>query len=294
MDVAGVTYNICNNAPDPYSLRPYDSPFGGVQIVYAKSQVPPVYQRFLPLDDEYSRLRTANACVRTHLLSVTHDHLMNDEMQRRALSSCPTPAAVAYSSRPVPIPCLFASQARNTLSALPYTIHTTTMPNGPTYVEGSLIPTALGLDREMQHHLLFHDTECPEICYRFVRGRVVLSHGPDTGRKFKLALCLARQVYDTWMTLVGATRRLHHRPHLRGVNQRVTKLVTTVDQKDDIIYSQLDDARYDRALLRARVNMLYRDRPFIDSTALLMMRRAQISRVRFGAQSMDTCDQTQF
>ncbi|GJU09195.1 hypothetical protein Tco_1125625 [Tanacetum coccineum] len=31
----------------------------------------------------------------------------------------------------------------------------------------------------------------------------------------------------------------------------VTELVTTVDQEDEIIYSQLDDARYDRALLRA-------------------------------------------
>ncbi|GJV54078.1 hypothetical protein Tco_1449819 [Tanacetum coccineum] len=55
---------------------------------------------------------------------------------------------------------------------------------------------------------------------------------------------------------------------LEGVNQRVTELVTTVDQEDEIIYSQLDDARYDRALLRARVNMLYRDRPFHRRTAL--------------------------
>ncbi|GKG40720.1 hypothetical protein Tco_0469932, partial [Tanacetum coccineum] len=40
--------------------------------------------------------------------------------------------------------------------------------------------------------------------------------------------------------------------------------------EDEIIYSQLDDARHDRALLRARVNMLYRDRPFYRRTALLM------------------------
>ncbi|GJW32521.1 hypothetical protein Tco_0052553 [Tanacetum coccineum] len=42
-----------------------------------------------------------------------------------------------------------------------------------------------------------------------------------------------------------------HLPPYKGVNQRVTELATTVDQEDEIIYSQLDDARYDRALLRA-------------------------------------------
>ncbi|GKF60762.1 hypothetical protein Tco_0177548, partial [Tanacetum coccineum] len=57
-----------------------------------------------------------------------------------------------------------------------------------------------------------------------------------------------------------------------------------------IIYSQLDDARHDRALLRARVNMLYRDRPFHRCTALLMEEEARVSRAAW-AQSMDACDQ---
>ncbi|GKA80504.1 hypothetical protein Tco_0787196 [Tanacetum coccineum] len=65
---------------------------------------------------------------------------------------------------------------------------------------------------------------------------------------------------------------------LEGVNQRVTELVTTVDQEDEIIYSQLDDARQDRALLRVRVNMLYRDRPFHRRNALLMEEEARVSR----------------
>ncbi|GJR51361.1 hypothetical protein Tco_1401882 [Tanacetum coccineum] len=77
---------------------------------------------------------------------------------------------------------------------------------------------------------------------------------------------------------------------LEGVNQRVTELVTTVDQEDEIIYSQLDDARYDRALLRARVNMLYRDRPFHRRTALLIEEEARLSRAAW-ARSMDACDQ---
>ncbi|GJZ19578.1 hypothetical protein Tco_0556168 [Tanacetum coccineum] len=45
------------------------------------------------------------------------------------------------------------------------------------------------------------------------------------------------------------------------------------NQEDEIIYSQLDDARYDRALLRARVNMLYRIGHSIDLCPFLKRRR---------------------
>ncbi|GJS95367.1 hypothetical protein Tco_0802335 [Tanacetum coccineum] len=58
------------------------------------------------------------------------------------------------------------------------------------------------------------------------------------------------------------------------------------DTWDDL----LDDARHDRALLRARVNMLYRDRPFHRRTALLMEEEARVSRAAW-VQSMDACDQ---
>ncbi|GKG36970.1 hypothetical protein Tco_0447143, partial [Tanacetum coccineum] len=67
-------------------------------------------------------------------------------------------------------------------------------------------------------------------------------------------------------------------------------MATTVDQEDEIIYSQLDDARYDRALLRARVNRLDSDRPFHRCTALLIEEEAKLSRAAW-ARSMDTCDQ---
>ncbi|GKD31850.1 hypothetical protein Tco_1242628, partial [Tanacetum coccineum] len=77
---------------------------------------------------------------------------------------------------------------------------------------------------------------------------------------------------------------------LEGVNQRVIELSSTIDQEDEIIYSHLDDARYDRALLRARVNMLYRDRPFYRRTALLIEEEARLSRTAW-ARSMDACDQ---
>ncbi|GJU91067.1 hypothetical protein Tco_1303490 [Tanacetum coccineum] len=94
----------------------------------------------------------------------------------------------------------------------------------------------------------------------------------------------------TWDDLVGAIQEIAPTT-LEGVNQRVIELATTVDQEDEIIYSQLDDARYDRALLRARVNMLYRDRPFHRRTALLMDEEARLSRAAW-AQSMDACNQT--
>ncbi|GJW40299.1 hypothetical protein Tco_0066144 [Tanacetum coccineum] len=95
---------------------------------------------------------------------------------------------------------------------------------------------------------------------------------------------------DTWDDLVGAIQEIAPTT-LEGVNQRVIELATTVDQEDEIIYYQLDDARYDRALLRARVNMLYRDRPFHRHTALLMHKEARLSRAAW-AQSMDACNQT--
>ncbi|GJU72377.1 hypothetical protein Tco_1263782 [Tanacetum coccineum] len=84
---------------------------------------------------------------------------------------------------------------------------------------------------------------------------------------------------------------LLHPTTLEGGNQRVIELSSTVDEEDEIIYSQLDDARYDRALLRARVNMLESDRPFHRRTAILMEEEARLSRAAW-AQSMDACDQT--
>ncbi|GJZ47799.1 hypothetical protein Tco_0601631 [Tanacetum coccineum] len=96
--------------------------------------------------------------------------------------------------------------------------------------------------------------------------------------------------YYSWSWILGAIQEIAPTT-LEGVNQRVIELATTVDQEDEIIYSQLDDARYDRALLRARVNMLYRDRPFHRRTALLMDEEARLSRAAW-AQSMDACDQT--
>nr|GFA68440.1 hypothetical protein [Tanacetum cinerariifolium] len=72
----------------------------------------------------------------------------------------------------------------------------------------------------------------------------------------------------------------------RGVNERVTELDTTVRQRTDEFEVHFEDTQFDRALLRARVNTLYRDRPYHRRTAMLMDREAMHSREAW-AFSMD-------
>nr|GEZ26479.1 hypothetical protein [Tanacetum cinerariifolium] len=65
---------------------------------------------------------------------------------------------------------------------------------------------------------------------------------------------------------------------LEGVNKIVTKLDTTVRQRMDEFEVRFEDAQFDRALLRARVNTLFWDRPDHHRTAMLMDREAMYSR----------------
>ncbi|GJR42147.1 hypothetical protein Tco_1310250 [Tanacetum coccineum] len=194
-------------------------------------------------------------------------------------------------------------------------------PNSPTYVEGSLGSRAAGIRQRDALPSPIYETEMPEICLLLRKRPCRTTPGPGYEAEESSAAGAARQVgpataradlygfadmldaapgrqtsrelgygiTDTWDDLVGAIQEIAPTT-LEGVNQRVTELATTVDQEDEIIYSQLDDARHDRALLRARVNMLYRDRPFHRRTALLMEEEARVSRAAW-AQSMDACDQ---
>nr|GEY93357.1 putative reverse transcriptase domain-containing protein [Tanacetum cinerariifolium] len=57
-----------------------------------------------------------------------------------------------------------------------------------------------------------------------------------------------------------------------NVNERVTKLDTTVRQRTDEFEIRFEEAQDDRALLRARVNTLFRYRPDHRRTAMLMDR----------------------
>nr|GFB19235.1 hypothetical protein [Tanacetum cinerariifolium] len=72
----------------------------------------------------------------------------------------------------------------------------------------------------------------------------------------------------------------------RGVNERVIELDTTVRQRTDDFEIRFEEAQDDRALLRARVNTLFRDRPDHRRTTMLMDREAMYSREAW-AFSMD-------
>ncbi|GJU88089.1 hypothetical protein Tco_1300512 [Tanacetum coccineum] len=188
----------------------------------------------------------------------------------------------------------------------------------PTYVEESLGSRAAGIRRRDTQPSSIHDTEMwlplrKRLC-RTTPGPgyevgessaagAARQFGPSTaeadlygftdmleatpGRHMSRELDYG--IRDTWDDLVGAIQEIAPTT-LEGVNQRVIELSSTVDQEDEIIYSQLDDARYDRALLRARVNRLDNDRPFHRRTALLIEEEARLSRAAW-ARSMDACDQ---
>ncbi|GJW46684.1 putative reverse transcriptase domain-containing protein [Tanacetum coccineum] len=109
----------------------------------------------------------------------------------------------------------------------------------------------------MDYHLLFMRLRA----MRFVlplhneAARTTPGPGYDVGEvSHGGASQLGYGITDTWDDLVGAIQEIAPTT-LEGVNQRVTELATTVDQEDDIIYSQLDDARHNRALLRAQVSV---------------------------------------
>ncbi|GKB06378.1 hypothetical protein Tco_0834611 [Tanacetum coccineum] len=166
----------------------------------------------------------------------------------------------------------------------------------PTYVEGSLGSRAAGIRRRDALPSPIHDTEIPEM-WLPLRKRLCRTtpSGYEVGVEFGswtapcgLELSTARQTYMDCGYIRGAPGRECLE---KGVNQRVIELSSTVDEEDEIIYSQLDDARYDRALLRARVNTLESDSPFHRRTAVLMEEEARLSRAAW-AQSMDACDQT--
>nr|GEU60579.1 putative reverse transcriptase domain-containing protein [Tanacetum cinerariifolium] len=65
---------------------------------------------------------------------------------------------------------------------------------------------------------------------------------------------------------------------LEGINERVTELDITVRQRTDEFEVRFEDAQFDRALLRAQVNTLFRDRLDHRRIAMLMDREAMYSR----------------
>ncbi|GJW78298.1 hypothetical protein Tco_0139980 [Tanacetum coccineum] len=139
-------------------------------------------------------------------------------------------------------------------------------PISPAYVEGSLGSRAAGIRRRDALPSRVHETEMPEMCLPLRKRLCRTTPGPG----YEVGESSAAGTATSWTT---------------------TARDNWEDLEDRIIYSQLDDARYDRALLRARVNMLESDRPFHGRTAVLMEEEARLSRAAW-AQSMDVCDQT--
>ncbi|GJW59962.1 hypothetical protein Tco_0109297 [Tanacetum coccineum] len=146
-----------------------------------------------------------------------------------------------------------------------------------------------------------HETEMPEMWLPLRKRLCRTTPGPGYEVGESSAAGTARQVgpttarRQTFNGLLNMDDHVESHPGiafiqeiapttLEGVNQRVTELATTVDQE------LATTARQDRALLRARVNMLYRDRAFHRRTALLTEEEARVSRAAW-AQSMDACDQ---
>nr|GEU64094.1 putative reverse transcriptase domain-containing protein [Tanacetum cinerariifolium] len=83
-------------------------------------------------------------------------------------------------------------------------------------------------------------------------------------------------ITDTWDEIVDKMVEIAPTT-LEGVNERVTELDTTVRQRTDEFEVRFEDAQYDRALLRVRVNTLFRDRLDHRRTAILMDREAMYS-----------------
>ncbi|GJV97947.1 hypothetical protein Tco_1549524 [Tanacetum coccineum] len=76
---------------------------------------------------------------------------------------------------------------------------------------------------------------------------------------------------------------------LKGVNQRVTNLSTTVEEETTSMYGIMEDAQDDRSQLRGRVNLLYRDRPVHRRLAVMIERDAKMACEAWGL-SMDASD----
>nr|GFC06192.1 hypothetical protein [Tanacetum cinerariifolium] len=84
-------------------------------------------------------------------------------------------------------------------------------------------------------------------------------------------------ITNTWDEIVDTLMEIDPTT-LEGVNQRVTELDTTVMQRTDEFEVRFEKEQDDRALLRARVNTLFRDRPDHHHTAMFFDREAMYAR----------------
>ncbi|GKD21051.1 hypothetical protein Tco_1222754 [Tanacetum coccineum] len=83
---------------------------------------------------------------------------------------------------------------------------------------------------------------------------------------------------NTWDEIVEAILEVAPTT-LEGVDQRVTELDTTIRQRTEEFQVRFEEAYDDRAYLRARVNTLFKDRPYHRHTALALDREAVYARI---------------
>ncbi|GJX41343.1 hypothetical protein Tco_0256333 [Tanacetum coccineum] len=95
-------------------------------------------------------------------------------------------------------------------------------------------------------------------------------------------------ITDTWDNLVGAIDEITPTT-VEGVNQRVIDLATIIEEETTSMYGIMEDAQDDWSILRARVNLLYRDRPVHRRLAVMIEREAKMAREAWGL-SMDSSD----
>nr|GEV60914.1 hypothetical protein [Tanacetum cinerariifolium] len=81
------------------------------------------------------------------------------------------------------------------------------------------------------------------------------------------------EITDTWDEIVDTLMEIAPKT-LEGLDQRVTELDTTIRQRTDKFEIRFEGAKDDRALLRARVNTFFKDRPDHHCTTILTDREA--------------------
>ncbi|GKD39509.1 hypothetical protein Tco_1259716, partial [Tanacetum coccineum] len=158
-------------------------------------------------------------------------------------------------------------------------------PNSPTYIEAPLGFRAARIRQRDTPPSPVHETEILKICLPLCKRSCRTAPTP----RYEVGESLA----------AGADRQ--DRPAVAGAD--LYGFVDMVDAapgcltsselgyEDGIMYSLLEDVREDWSLLRGRVNMLFRDRPYHRRTALLMEEEARVSRVAW-VQSMDASNKT--
>ncbi|GJQ92732.1 hypothetical protein Tco_0003871 [Tanacetum coccineum] len=182
---------------------------------------------------------------------------------------------------PTPSPPLRVSSLPLTLPSPPTT--------SPTYAEAPLGYRAAGIRMRAASLLLsLPSTASKESllyysCF-WIRGRGEFSTAARQPRPTLEADLRRDKVREmgygityTWDEIVEAMQEIAPNT-LEGVNQRVTKLATIVRQDTYEFYVRFKDAQDDRAFLRARVNTLFRDRPYHRRTTMLLDREAMYAR----------------